>query len=176
MTKKRMGRNMQVHMQQRTIKGSEYSALTFFPCLDTLGGALAAMVMARLQMPLHGEDPLMQDEDERNEIQDISRKPNGVHHNNSDNATRGWTAEEAPRTVWDEMLARFSADSDLIVLRDAYSVASPKLGDSGFAATFGRNHAQFCRQSAYKPAYWRLVADKDIGKFRFDGKTSPIQP
>ncbi|KAF9327993.1 hypothetical protein BG006_008766 [Podila minutissima] len=128
----------------------------------SLGGALAAMVMARLQMPLHGKDPLMQDEDERNEVQDISRKPNRVHHNNSDNATRGGTAEEAPRTVWDEMLARFSADSDLVVLRDAYSVASPKLGDSGFAATFGRNHAQFCRQSAYKPAYWRLVADKDI--------------
>ncbi|KAG0075768.1 hypothetical protein BGZ92_002745 [Podila epicladia] len=128
----------------------------------SLGGALAAMVMARLQMPLHSDDPLMQDEDERNEIQDISRKPNGVRHNNSADATRGWAAEEAPRTVWDEMLARFSADSDLIVLRDAYSVASPKLGDSVFAATFGKNHAQFCRRSAYKPAYWRLVADKDI--------------
>ncbi|KAF9322190.1 hypothetical protein BG003_005353 [Podila horticola] len=128
----------------------------------SLGGALAAMVMARLQMPLHSEDPLMQDKKQRNEVQDISRKPNGMHHNNSGDATRGWATEEAPRTVWDEMLLRFSADSDLMVLRDAYSVASPKLGDSVFAATFGKNHAQFCRQSAYKPAYWRLVADKDI--------------
>ncbi|KAG0009466.1 hypothetical protein BGZ81_003376, partial [Podila clonocystis] len=128
----------------------------------SLGGALAAMVMARLQMPLHNEDPLMQVKDELNEAQDISRKPNGVHHINNSDATRGWATEEAPKTVWDEMLVRFSADSELIVLRDAYSVASPKLGDSVFAATFGKNHAQFCRQSAYKPAYWRLVADKDI--------------
>ncbi|KAI9239643.1 MAG: hypothetical protein BYD32DRAFT_410520 [Podila humilis] len=129
----------------------------------SLGGALAAMVMARLQMPLHSEDPLMQEKDWRNEMQDDSRKPNGVYHNNRDDAAREWATEEAQsKTVWDEMLARFSADPELIVLRDAYSVASPKLGDSVFAATFGKNHAQFCNQSAYKPAYWRLVADKDI--------------
>lgn len=135
------------------------------------------MVMARLQMPLHSEDPLMQEKDWRDEMQDDSRKPNGVHHNNNGDAARGWATEGAQSgTVWGEMLARFSADPELMVLRDAYSVASPKLGDSVFAATFGKNHAQFCNQSAYKPAYWRLVADKDIGKPQFGRKTCPMQP
>lgn len=134
------------------------------------------MVMARLQMPLHSEDPLMQDKDLRNELKDNSRKPNDVHHNYNGNTARGWATEEVqPSTVWDEMLARFSPDPELMVLRDAYSVASPKLGDSVFAATFGKNHAQFCSQSAYKPAYWRLVADKDIGNPQFGRKIYPMQ-
>ncbi|KAG0327954.1 hypothetical protein BG004_002644 [Podila humilis] len=120
----------------------------------SLGGALAAMVMARLQMPLHHMDPLMQSDSQRNGADEASRIPT---EKNS-----AIPSLPQPTTVWDEMLARFSTDHELIVLRDAYSVASPKLGDSIFAQTFAKNHARFCRHSLYKPAYWRLVADKDI--------------
>ncbi|KAF9955012.1 hypothetical protein BGZ72_004098 [Mortierella alpina] len=114
----------------------------------SLGGALAAMVMARLQMPVRPEDPLAQDDE---------FIPVG------DKYVRQLPSEGVPpRTVLQEMLARFSEDQDLIHLRDCYSIASPKLGDSGFAKEFAQNQLHFCSQSPYKTTYWRMVADKDI--------------
>ncbi|KAF9574386.1 hypothetical protein EC968_006721 [Mortierella alpina] len=114
----------------------------------SLGGALAAMVMARLQMPVRNEDPLTQD-DEFIPVRD--------HY------VRVPLNESAPpRTVLQEMLARFSDDQDLINLRDCYSIASPKLGDSAFAKEFAQNQLHFSSQSPYKTTYWRMVADKDI--------------
>ncbi|KAG0364818.1 hypothetical protein BC939DRAFT_476502 [Gamsiella multidivaricata] len=111
----------------------------------SLGGALAALTMARLQMTVEDKDPLMnKDYDETN-------------------GPRSSTPEGAgPRTVLQEMLARFSDDNELLVLRDCYSIASPKIGDSTFAEQFARNHLRFCCESPYKPTYWRIVADKDV--------------
>ncbi|KAF9432876.1 hypothetical protein BGZ76_010195 [Entomortierella beljakovae] len=105
----------------------------------SLGGALAALTMARLQMPLNDKDPLLQN--------------NPIRH-----------AQHLPgvKTVLQEMLARFSDDQDLVILRDCYSIASPKIGDSIFAEEFARNQLVFCRESPYKSVYWRIVADKDI--------------
>ncbi|KAG0209538.1 hypothetical protein BGX28_010236 [Mortierella sp. GBA30] len=114
----------------------------------SLGGALAAMVMARLQMPVRELDPLMTKEDEF--------LPKGDHY------IPHQGPGTSPRTVLQEMLAKFSNDPDLVVLRDCYSVASPKVGDSTFAEEFARNHLQFCYRSPYKTTYWRLVADMDI--------------
>ncbi|KAF9986501.1 hypothetical protein BGZ75_001762 [Mortierella antarctica] len=114
----------------------------------SLGGALAAMVMARLQMPVRNEDPLTQDDE---------FIPVGDHY------VRVPLGQGAsPRTVLQEMLARFSDDQDLIYLRDCYSIASPKLGDSGFAKEFAQNQLHFSSQSPHKTTYWRMVADKDI--------------
>ncbi|KAF9109890.1 hypothetical protein BGX27_007033 [Mortierella sp. AM989] len=106
----------------------------------SLGGALAALTMARLQMPLKDNiDPLL--------MEDPVRSAQG---------------QPGTKTVLQEMLARFSDDPDLLVLRDCYSVASPKIGDSTFAEEFGRNQLLFCRESPYKSVYWRIVADKDV--------------
>ncbi|KAF8927861.1 hypothetical protein BGZ58_010069 [Dissophora ornata] len=110
----------------------------------SLGGALAALVMARLQMIVEDTDPLM------NKDYVETDKPTNTQ------GTRG------PRTVLDVMLARFSDDPDLLVLRDCYSIASPKVGDSTFAEEFGRNELRFALQSPYRTAYWRIVADKDV--------------
>ncbi|KAF9279448.1 hypothetical protein BGZ68_007906 [Mortierella alpina] len=114
----------------------------------SLGGALAAMTMARLQMPVREGDPLTQDDE---------FIPVG------DNYVRAPLSQGAlPRTVLQEMLARFSDDQELIHLRDCYSIASPKLGDSEFAKEFAQNQLHFSTQSPYKTTYWRMVADKDI--------------
>ncbi|KAI8363538.1 Alpha/Beta hydrolase protein [Mortierella sp. GBAus27b] len=110
----------------------------------SLGGALAALTMARLQMVVKEEDPLMNKDKDNDDI--TSEKPHGL----------------GVRTVLEEMLARYSNDPDLLVLRDCYTVASPKVGDSIFADEFARNHLHYCAQSPYKSTYWRLVADKDV--------------
>ncbi|KAG9065920.1 hypothetical protein KI688_002217 [Linnemannia hyalina] len=99
----------------------------------SLGGALAALVMARLQMPLQRGDPLL--------------RGNQVHES---------------RTVLAEMLAQYSGDRELIVLRDCYSVASPKIGDSTFANKFARHQSAFRHASPYKSVYWRVVTNEDI--------------
>ncbi|KAG0370578.1 hypothetical protein BGZ54_005646 [Gamsiella multidivaricata] len=160
----------------------------------SLGGALAALTIARLQMPLRDEDPLFKHCD-----------PAAVRTHNSDGS---------PRTVIQEMLYRFNAtsssiassssvstlsssstatestfpfsffhlghrhhgnehehghhykhthnDDDLIILRDCYSFASPKLGDSEFAQRFDQHHTQFLNNATHKPVYYRVIVDKDI--------------
>ncbi|KAF9406378.1 hypothetical protein BGZ94_003138 [Podila epigama] len=142
----------------------------------SLGGALAAMTMARLQMPIHEQDPLMMpqytcQQDGTDSLRaalsglkgdDKNRKSAKSSSSSTLHTLATCSTASHQRTVWDEMLARFNSDQELVILRDAYSHASPKVGDSSFAATFGRNHAEFCRRSPYKPAYWRVVADKDI--------------
>ncbi|KAF8980136.1 hypothetical protein BGZ46_004594 [Entomortierella lignicola] len=105
----------------------------------SLGGALAALTMARLQMLVKNTDPLMKE-----------------------NPTRSAQNLPGRKTVFQEMLARFSDDPELIVLRDCYSVASPKVGDSTFAEKFAHNQFRFCQESPYKSVYWRIVADKDL--------------
>ncbi|KAG0299819.1 hypothetical protein BGZ98_009744 [Dissophora globulifera] len=110
----------------------------------SLGGALAALTMARLQMIVEDSDPLMgKDYDET--------------HGKGSSALNN-----EPRTVLQEMLVRFSDDPELLVLRDCYSVGSPKIGDSTFAERFARNELQFSSTSPYKPTYWRIVADMDV--------------
>ncbi|KAG0073901.1 hypothetical protein BGZ92_003634, partial [Podila epicladia] len=144
----------------------------------SLGGALAAMTMARLQRTLTKDDPLFHRE----------------------NPTKQYTWNEhkdSTRTVLDEMLLRFNTkhqlenqhhshldsfldrmhihhhsssatssssswDSDLIVLRDVYSFASPKLCDSVFAKQFDRNQVRYVQSSPFRPVYYRVVVDKDI--------------
>ncbi|ORZ12452.1 hypothetical protein BCR41DRAFT_99942 [Lobosporangium transversale] len=110
----------------------------------SLGGSLASIVMGRLQMIVRDTDPLIQEEKEESTTTASHPHPSGT------------------RTVLQEMLARFSSDPDLLVLRDCYSVAAPNIGDSTFAEEFGRNELRYCQGSPYKPAYWRIVADKDI--------------
>lgn len=51
---------------------------------------------------------------------------------------------------------------DLVNLRDCYSFASPKLGDSAFAKEFDQHHIQFMKRSSHKPVYYRVITDKDI--------------
>ncbi|GJJ69707.1 hypothetical protein EMPS_02055 [Entomortierella parvispora] len=116
----------------------------------SLGGALVALVMARLQMPIQESDPLNQDE-------------NGNYPEKTPStAAANPNGSRRPRTVLEEMLARFSDDPDLLVLRDAYSQASPKIGDSTFAEEFATNHVHYCKESPYKTTYWRMAADKDV--------------
>ncbi|KAK3844779.1 MAG: hypothetical protein J3R72DRAFT_418983 [Linnemannia gamsii] len=112
----------------------------------SLGGALAALVMARLQMPLMENDPLLrkedEDEDEYDEHGHRLRKERSATAATADAVGNGVKGEE--------------------VLRDCYSVASPKLGDSTFANEFARHQNAFCQASPYKSVYWRLVANEDI--------------
>ncbi|KAF9100788.1 hypothetical protein BGX29_006256 [Mortierella sp. GBA35] len=162
----------------------------------SLGGALAALTMARLQMPLRPEDPLFEGYSP-DSIKTLLHDENG-----------------AKRTVLQEMLARFNAIQspssapmspsassflsssssssqrsrhstirshfgflshlgfhghhdqkvvdDLVILRDCYSFASPKLGDTAFAKEFDRHHTQFMNQSPFKPVYYRVITDNDI--------------
>jgi len=115
----------------------------------SLGGALVALVMARLQLPVQESDPLNQDE-------------NGNYTEKTSSTTTNMNGSRRPRTVLEEMLARFSDDPDLLVLRDAYSQASPKIGDSTFAEEFATNHVHYCKESPYKTTYWRMAADNDV--------------
>ncbi|KAG0015812.1 hypothetical protein BGZ82_001288 [Podila clonocystis] len=143
----------------------------------SLGGALAAMTMARLQLTLSKDDPLFHRE----------------------NPTKQYTWNEhkdTTRTVLDEMLFRFNTkqqhenqhhsrldsvldrlhihhhssssssssswDSDLVVLRDVYSFASPKMCDSVFAQQFDHNQVRYVAASPFRPVYYRVIVDKDI--------------
>ena len=134
----------------------------------SLGAALAAMVMARLQMLVKEDDPLMNkdfkdNKDNKDNKTNGNTTTNGEH--SSTNADQGSGQKSVgPRTVLEEMLARFSDDPELLILRDCYTVASPKVGDSTFADEFARNHVHYCAQSPYKPTYWRIAADMDVGK------------
>ncbi|KAG0260750.1 hypothetical protein BG011_001647 [Mortierella polycephala] len=192
------------------IKAKTGKPVNFWMTGHSLGGALAALTMARLQRPLRVEDPLFK-----------GYEPRTIKTRNKDGT---------PRTVLQEMLSRFSAtpsdttdshsnvaktvakegmgataytspafkfpfsflyrnedkhtadgakaenkkqhenrtvnkndaESDLLILRDCYSFASPKLGDTGFAQEFDRHHVQFHQRSAHKPMYYRVITDMDI--------------
>lgn len=158
----------------------------------SLGGALAALTMARLQLPLRPDDPLFEGYSP-DSVKALLHDEHGV-----------------PRTVFQEMLSRFNSGhsgaslapmspssssssstigshrstlkghfgvlshlsfqghhdkkdlDDLVNLRDCYSFASPKLGDTAFAKKFDQHHTQFMKKSPYKPVYYRVVTDKDI--------------
>ncbi|KAF9923983.1 hypothetical protein FBU30_005969 [Linnemannia zychae] len=150
----------------------------------SLGGALAALTMARLQLPLSPKDPLF----EGYPADAITELLHDEHGN--------------PRTVFQEMLARFNSShsgtasssssttgshrsslkshfgffshfgfhshhhkkeaDDLVILRDCYSFASPKLGDTAFAKEFNRHQIHFMTKSPYKPIYYRVITEKDI--------------
>ncbi|KAG0326234.1 hypothetical protein BGZ99_009860 [Dissophora globulifera] len=178
----------------RMLKQRSGKPINFWITGHSLGGALSALTMARLQLPLRAEDPLFKGQESAT-----------IKTHNSDGT---------PRTVLQEMLARFNAsslpssssasgtssptlsasstyatflnffrqghrdhdshsqqlffhhgnngDEDLILLRDCYTYASPKLGDTAFAQEFDRHHTAYLRQSAYKPVYYRVTVDKDI--------------
>ncbi|KAG0276005.1 hypothetical protein BGZ95_008127 [Linnemannia exigua] len=154
----------------------------------SLGGALAALTMARLQLPLRPEDPLFEGYSP-DTIKALLHDENG-----------------AQRTVLQEMLSRFDSGTksttmspssssssisgshrstlrshfgflshlgfhghhdkseldDLVILRDCYSFASPKLGDTAFAKEFDRHQIRFKDKSPYNPVYYRIITDQDI--------------
>ncbi|KAF9543805.1 hypothetical protein EC957_000419 [Mortierella hygrophila] len=158
----------------------------------SLGGALAALTMARLQLPLRSDDPLFEGYSP-DSVKALLHDEHGV-----------------PRTVLQEMISRFNSShsgassapmspssssssstigshqstlkghfgflshlgfhghhdkkdlDDLINLRDCYSFASPKLGDTAFAKEFDQHHIQFMKKSTYKPVYYRVITDNDI--------------
>ncbi|KAF9151160.1 hypothetical protein BG015_007011 [Linnemannia schmuckeri] len=158
----------------------------------SLGGALAALTMARLQLPLRSDDPLFEGYS-ADSVKTLLHDEHG-----------------ASRTVLEEMLSRFNSNhsgtssapmsplsssssstigshrstlrahfgflnhlgfpghhdkedlNDLVILRDCYSFASPKLGDTAFAKEFDQHHIQFMNRSSYKPVYYRVITDKDI--------------
>ncbi|KAG9071338.1 hypothetical protein KI688_005549 [Linnemannia hyalina] len=131
----------------------------------SLGGALAALVMARLQMPLQGDDPLLRKADDEGE-DEYDERGHRVHKSRMASADAdgayGTEGDDGKRTVLAGMLAKYSDDPELIVLRDCYSVASPKIGDSTFANEFAKHQLDFCQASPYKSVYWRVVANEDI--------------
>ncbi|KAF9937084.1 hypothetical protein BGZ67_001647 [Mortierella alpina] len=55
----------------------------------------------------------------------------------------------------------------MLVLRDCYTFASPKVGNKTFAQQFERNRTEWARQSSDRPVkavesqYWRVVVDDD---------------
>jgi hypothetical protein len=51
---------------------------------------------------------------------------------------------------------------DLVILRDCYSFASPKLGDTPFVKEFDEHQLRFMEKSPYKPVYYRVITEKDI--------------
>ncbi|KAF9916075.1 hypothetical protein BX616_004675 [Lobosporangium transversale] len=177
----------------------------------SLGAALAAIAVARMQMALRPDDPLFKDCD-----------PATIRTHNSDGT---------PRTVLDEMLCRYiasassphstflssaatfpltklrrhrhhhhthhtkdgkgekykeckerkedeSSESDgqhdhqheqheestdqLLILRDCYTFASPKIGNSKFAKEFDEHHVRFHSKSCYKPVLYRVAIDLDV--------------
>ncbi|KAH7058505.1 hypothetical protein BKA57DRAFT_449430 [Linnemannia elongata] len=133
----------------------------------SLGGALAALVMARLQMPVQEDDPLLRKAEEEDEEDEYDERGHRMHKSrmtstDADGAP-GTEGDDGKRTtVLAKMLAKYSDDPELIVLRDCYSVASPKIGDSIFANEFAKHQLDFCQASPYKSVYWRVVANEDI--------------
>lgn len=135
----------------------------------SLGGALAALVMARLQMPVQEDDPLLRKAEEEDEEDEYDERGHRMHKSRMTSTdadgSPGTEGDDVKKTtVLAKMLAKYSDDPELIVLRDCYSVASPKIGDSIFANEFAKHQLDFCQASPYKSVYWRVVANEDIGK------------
>ncbi|OAQ25649.1 alpha/beta-hydrolase [Linnemannia elongata AG-77] len=133
----------------------------------SLGGALAALVMARLQMPVQEDDPLLRKAEEEDEEDEYDERGHRMHKSrmtstDADGAPGTEGDDVQKTTVLAKMLAKYSDDPELIVLRDCYSVASPKIGDSIFANEFAKHQLDFCQASPYKSVYWRVVANEDI--------------
>ncbi|KAF9952646.1 hypothetical protein BGZ70_000548 [Mortierella alpina] len=57
---------------------------------------------------------------------------------------------------------------ELVVLRDCYTFGSPKVGDAAFAKAFVDDQLNLRRNSPYKPTYWRIVNQGDIGESSLD--------
>lgn len=55
--------------------------------------------------------------------------------------------------------------TSLVILRDCYTLGSPKVGDTAFAETFTKNHKSMQANRPYKPAYWRIANEYDPGNF-----------
>ncbi|KAF9202696.1 hypothetical protein BGZ49_007169 [Haplosporangium sp. Z 27] len=175
----------------------------------SLGGALAALTVARLQLPLRANDPLFKgyepahislnnkDGTPRTVLQEMLHRYNDFPSSSASTvvsspvdstATTPTTASHGPISVFSRIFHRHSDDGnhehhdspadffhrhlyphshdvnadDLIVLRDCYSFASPRLGDTPFAKEFDKNHTRYFENSPYKPVYYRVMVDKDI--------------
>ncbi|KAF9348769.1 hypothetical protein BGX26_012852 [Mortierella sp. AD094] len=180
----------------------------------SLGGALAALTMARLQLPLRVNDPLFKGYDSanislynsdgtprtvlqemlhrfNNSASDVSSSSSTVvsspststfstitstatsifshfHHKHSDGSINDDNNHEHQHKHTDFFHRRFDSHShdknidDLIILRDCYSFASPRLGDTPFAQEFDKHHTSYVEHSPYKPIYYRIMVDKDI--------------
>lgn len=60
----------------------------------------------------------------------------------------------------------YKKHKELVVLRDCYTFGSPKVGDAAFAKAFVDNQLRLQENSPYKPAYWRIANQGDLGKNR----------
>ncbi|KAF9275041.1 hypothetical protein BGZ68_000163 [Mortierella alpina] len=161
----------------------------------SLGGALAALTMARLQMPLRPHDPLFEGKDPktiqilnhdgtpRTVLQEMTARYNASHplspdsssddngrhshfpfsifhdikHHHSDKPSHGRHKSHGSSSS-----SSHQNDLDLFLLRDCYSFASPKVGDTSFAKEFDRHHTQFLKHNIHRPVYYRVIVDKDL--------------
>ncbi|KAF9573404.1 hypothetical protein EC968_008586 [Mortierella alpina] len=161
----------------------------------SLGGALAALTMARLQMPLRPHDPLFEGMDPksahilnhdgtpRTVLQEMMARYHASHTLSSDSGDDRRRHSHFPFSIFHDIKHHHSDkpshgrhksqgsnssghshqnDLDLFLLRDCYSFASPKVGDTSFAQEFDRHHTQFLRHSIYRPVYYRVIVDKDL--------------
>ncbi|KAF9954932.1 hypothetical protein BGZ72_004160 [Mortierella alpina] len=162
----------------------------------SLGGALAALTMARLQMPLRPHDPLFEGKDAkaaqtlnhdgtpRTVLQEMMARYNASHPLSSDaSSDDNERHSHFPFSIFHDIKHHHSGkpshgrhkshgsssssnsqqnDLDLFLLRDCYSFASPKVGDTSFAQEFDRHHTQFLKHSIHRPVYYRVIVDKDL--------------
>ncbi|KAF9169903.1 hypothetical protein BGX21_010341 [Mortierella sp. AD011] len=180
----------------------------------SLGGALAALTMARLQLPLRANDPLFKDYDvanislynsdgtPRTVLQEMLHRFNNsassvssstptvvssssastlssitgtatsifshFHHKHGDGSINYGNNHEHQHEHTNFFHRHFDSHShgksvdDLIVLRDCYSYASPRVGDTPFAQEFDKHQTSYLEHSPHKPTYYRVIVDKDI--------------
>ncbi|KAF9964836.1 hypothetical protein BGZ70_005848 [Mortierella alpina] len=161
----------------------------------SLGGALAALTMARLQMPMRPQDPLFEGQDPktvqilngdgtpRTVLQEMTARYNASHPLPSDSSCDKAHHSHFPFSIFHDIKHHHSdkpshgrhkshgsssssssrrTDPDLILLRDCYSFASPKVGDTSFAQEFDKHHTQFLTRSGHRPVYYRVTVDKDL--------------
>ncbi|KAG0206194.1 hypothetical protein BGX28_002329 [Mortierella sp. GBA30] len=178
----------------KSLKAKTGNPVNLWMTGHSLGGALAALTMARLQIPLRPSDPLFVGKDPKT-IQTVNRdgSPRTVlhemmarHHASSPPLSESSTTATStshphfPFTLFHDYKHRHSNehthdlkkshnhnrssadDKDVIILRDCYSFASPKVGDSSFAQEFDQHHVNFLKDSIYSPVYYRVIVDKDI--------------
>ncbi|KAF9181094.1 hypothetical protein BGZ51_007318 [Haplosporangium sp. Z 767] len=194
-----------------TIKAKTGKPVNLWMTGHSLGGALAALTMARLQMPLRVEDPLFKgyesrtiktrnkDGTPRTVLQEMLSRfsvapsspttdshskmaktaaegdigataptsptfkfPFSLFHRNEDKHTADRANADNKKQHKNRTVHKNDGESDLLILRDCYTFASPKLGDTRFAQEFDRHHVQFHQRSAYKSMYYRVITDMDI--------------